>query len=561
MIHNIKNTVKELRDMSNGYNCKVIKDIGRFNYWITTDNPHHLDFFLDEIIMDKDKDNIYKSLLNLYPMSKNIFIHILEKKKFHSEIENAFPQFEEPLKMLQGLWSDPQFYHYLENSPSLDRLKNQIDKLVKGYESKKESVSKCVIPVLEADLARLQIISDLVEAVKSLEKQSSKNTVVEDITYVKNTVDKLAEQEFVRNAILALRNSLEPKIDKKADEISDEVKGLDVKVQNIIDSIITDNKLNEAYEKIAFQQNILTTINNAVFGEDGEVRKFKKYFEKIEGIAATKDDFNKLDQTFAGSIGDLSIELLGVKDEITNQQNYLQELRDGMKKIQQWQVDFAKNQGEVDKLKEQISNLEKDVKTIENEKIGLDKANIELKNNIDALKNEKEKLQIKFNIWEEREKNYIPVKEALQNCVIFSDFMEERGLCSISDCFPLMLAIGDDLKFAQALHKAAKDSWKAKSRQTIEESNGMTVDEQQVYIALNQCYKSILSIDFDIFALPGGKTIGAPCTDIKFDAKESLNMVDTTKKSYRSVEVVYVPVLRKKDHTVMEYAQVKGTMN
>ena len=86
----------------------------------------------------------------------------------------------------------------------------------------------------------------------------------------------------------------------------------------------------------------------------------------------------------------------------------------------------------------------------------------------------------------------------------------------------------------------------------------MTKEEANVYDKLNDCYKKIWNIDFDIFVMPGGKSVNEEFTKIAFNKSEAIYMKNPKDKSSKYTQEVYVPILKAQNGNIHTLAQVKA---
>lgn len=164
-----------------------------------------------------------------------------------------------------------------------------------------------------------------------------------------------------------------------------------------------------------------------------------------------------------------------------------------------------------------------------------------------------QKLNNELNAWKELASHYEPLNEAMKNCSTFAGLISEKKIEKISD---LIKAIGETIDFAKAVHQCAKDEKKKQN-----EPEPITEAEKQVYRAINACYKYIWQIEFDIFVLPGRKSIDEEFTKTDFDRNEVENMQNPKDKSCKFTQQVYVPMLLARHNSVYASAQVKAGNN
>ena len=223
---------------------------------------------------------------------------------------------------------------------------------------------------------------------------------------------------------------------------------------------------------------------------------------------------------------------------------------------------------EYDKLntlcKEQVSCKEKDlqqVKEVLNEQIA--KIQIE-KNELGAKLDKTQRLFEQSSIECENAKQrymesielyelYRPVLTALQACTVFCPIVEKYLLegSGIKPLFALARQIGVSIDFAKELYDMAKDA-KKQNAETI------TDGERRVYEALNQCYRSLWKVDFDIYRQPGHQAITEDFQKVKYDTSESENLANSRDRNSKYAQEVYVPSLWARTGNVYFKALVKA---
>ena len=148
---------------------------------------------------------------------------------------------------------------------------------------------------------------------------------------------------------------------------------------------------------------------------------------------------------------------------------------------------------------------------------------------------------------------YEPVREKLQSCQTFAEVLTEKGLTGSDSTtlFGLARAIGETTDFAERLHSVAV-------AQKKDSKEAMTNAEASVYQALNECYRSIWDIDFDIFICPGNQSVisSYQCTD--FNKNDMVNLLDPRDKISKYAQKVYVPLLQSRTGNRIYPAQVKA---
>lgn len=150
---------------------------------------------------------------------------------------------------------------------------------------------------------------------------------------------------------------------------------------------------------------------------------------------------------------------------------------------------------------------------------------------------------------------YAPLREALLKCDTFSEVVAKHGLSAPGDdgLFACARALGESLEFPREIYETAH-AYKLKNIVPL------TAEEKKVYGELNECYRKIWNVDFDVFANPGGQSVLDEFRKTKFDRKEALHMINTAEnRSY--TQEVYVPILRNREGKINQSARVKNGNN
>ena len=138
--------------------------------------------------------------------------------------------------------------------------------------------------------------------------------------------------------------------------------------------------------------------------------------------------------------------------------------------------------------------------------------------------------------WREYSDVYKPVQEALNKCSSLNNFLYQKGIVgySIENLLKLISSIGKSLIFAEDLYK-----FLAELKRTNREE--MTQEEILVYLSLNNCYKQVCGIDYDVFFLPGNQPFDRQYEKMPFDKKIDENLLDKNVSNLKYASGVYVP--------------------
>ena len=180
-----------------------------------------------------------------------------------------------------------------------------------------------------------------------------------------------------------------------------------------------------------------------------------------------------------------------------------------------------------------------------------------------ALNDERERLngekadavQAAIKPWEDFAAPYKPVQEAMENCETFRSLLDKRNLTNIRG---YIRAIGETVDFAKAVYTAAKEFKLQYKDQGKDKPESMTDSEKAVYKVLNSCYREILGIDFDIFVMPGDKSVDEEFTRLPFNKDKVEYMLKPADKNFRFTQEVYVPMLKTTTGSMVYKAQVSA---
>ena len=138
--------------------------------------------------------------------------------------------------------------------------------------------------------------------------------------------------------------------------------------------------------------------------------------------------------------------------------------------------------------------------------------------------------------WREYSDVYRPVQEALNKCSSLNNFLYQKDIVgySIENLLKLISSIGKSLIFAEDLYK-----FLAELKRTNREE--MTQEEISVYLSLNNCYKQVCGIDYDVFFLPGNQPFDRQYEKMPFDKKIDENLLDKNVSNLKYASGVYVP--------------------
>ena len=352
----------------------------------------------------------------------------------------------------------------------------------------------------------------------------------------------------------------EPKLDSIKDYIDENVKSKIDHLENELKSLIVTKG---EFESFKSQINIyeLWTIINEMKNNENSINS------KVETLSGNVESgVNKVN-----SLGKL---LFGSVDE--NTCGAIQKLRDEFNskfnELKGCIQDAEKLQSALNEKNEELTRLKTNLESVNNEKIKKEeslkqitqnKESLEqkladtqkqlsmlngLKDGYDDISNDKKRLESELAIWKDFAKTYNPVKEAIEDCQTVQSLRDKYNIENIQD---YIRVIGENIDFAKAVHDKAKQS-------KLENAVGITPEEKRVYSALNDCYRQVWGIDFDIFTQPNGNAVSDDFEKKEFDSSREINLINPRDKNSRYSQELYVPLLKNKNGDIYAKAQVKA---
>lgn len=360
------------------------------------------------------------------------------------------------------------------------------------------------------------------------------------------------------------------------------------------------NEVKEKVEKLANVPETLQTLTNKVTALEklpadletlktdvGTIKNFSADFETLKTDVAEIKDFKNILQSLQGDIAEIkkfATDLQTLKNDNailknnldTANRNTAEILRLFNESIKQQQEQVTALTGEVEKIKAEKTQLEGKISMLENnlqsKETDLNKKTTELEQAQADLKKTKEdltqaektaetlrtklsgeKLTAEKNskaldAWRNKTNIYAPIRDALKNCPTFAPIVEKYHLADDDSevaLFTFAQVLGFTESFSYEVYQIAVNH--KKNNQQL-----MTQDEIAVYAALNKAYRTIWSVDFDIFVTPAGKSVTEPFVQENFDKKLAVNLKDPRNRDVSKINGIYVPMLRNKSG---EYSQ------
>lgn len=223
-------------------------------------------------------------------------------------------------------------------------------------------------------------------------------------------------------------------------------------------------------------------------------------------------------------------------------------------KIEQLENTKTSNEQKIQRLEGELKTATESIQAVTEKSWELQKELDTVKNSTSGVTEKLEKLENENQVWENLTTIYKPVLESLQRCDTFRAVLDKNnigGNIGASELFTIVTLIGRSIDFAKEIHNCALSV-----KQNNEEP--ISYAETEVYKALNSCYRKIWGIDFDIFVLPGGKSVGEEFTKIPFNKSEVIYMKNPRDKSSKYTQEVYVPLLKAQNGNIHTLAYVKA---
>jgi small-conductance mechanosensitive channel len=253
----------------------------------------------------------------------------------------------------------------------------------------------------------------------------------------------------------------------------------------------------------------------------------------------------------AGKLGDLQDAIRDMADKLKAKAEYDEELHQQVEAHQQ-ELDAQKaaHENELDEKKreltETISNKEAEIARLNGEIARLQDGQTQLA----PLQQELDTAKGQLNAWTSFAAPYLAVKEAVDACPALESFRLEEAL---QTPFDYIRAFGKTLDFATRLF----DKMVAHKKET-QKPMPMTGEEQNVYAAVNVCYRETCGIEHDVFALPGQQSMQAPFQPAAFEKTEVDDLFEPKNKNWKYAKAVYVPTLFNLQGGVQKPGKVKA---
>ena len=160
--------------------------------------------------------------------------------------------------------------------------------------------------------------------------------------------------------------------------------------------------------------------------------------------------------------------------------------------------------------------------------------------------------------WRDAVINYAPVRDAMIRCSTFKEFLEKRNLTDGTEIglFAFVQELGKTMDFLRDVHQTVLDAKKSQ----LPNATVMTAEELAVYAALNECYRHIWNIDFDVFVTPGErKSISGDFYKCPFNKDDAIVLKDPRQRSLKLVKGIYVPLLLNREGKMYKQSYVEAS--
>jgi len=282
-----------------------------------------------------------------------------------------------------------------------------------------------------------------------------------------------------------------------------------------------------------------------------------------DDVRRGEDKVNKLGRLLFGSVDENTC---GAIRELRNEfNNKINDLKTCIQDANVLQADLNEKNNELTRLKNELETVNVDIsnknKSLQKEteektrlkeslKIAQEQLSdfSNLKEKYDIIDKNEKKLKADLAIWEDFAKIYNPIKETIEDCQTVQSLLDEYNLHNIQD---YIRVIGESIDFAKAVHEKAKQSKQ-------ENMVSITLEEKRVYSALNDCYRQVWGIDFDIFTQPNGKNVSDDFEKKEFDSSREIDLINPRDKNSKYSQELYVPLLKNRNGDIYAKAQVKA---
>ena len=342
-------------------------------------------------------------------------------------------------------------------------------------------------------------------------------------------------------------------IDKIKELVVEYLNGIAGQVNDTIAAIRGDiekvsGKLDEVKEAVS--------VNNV----GGEIQALKQGVSNIESgindgvqveIGSVK---STLDNRFNAVDGKLTT-LTDKFDELFNKQNdELKTLRAEAAQVENLRVTVSDKDKQLNNLNAELTSLKEKSAGLSRELTEMDGKLTAAQDELNAERQSSGAAKEALRVWREAVGAYAPVRDAMKNCPTFGQLLTERGLTDETDIglFAFVQELGKTIDFLNDIHQTALA---AKKSQAVL----MTDEELAVYKALNNCYRNIWNIDFNVFVTPGErKPIGDDFYKIPFNKDDAVVLKDPRNRSMRFVKGIYVPLLLNREGNLYKQAYVEA---
>lgn len=379
-------------------------------------------------------------------------------------------------------------------------------------------------------------------------KVSQINSIAKDINGKLDTINgnfkNIPDRGDISQISEDVGNTLDEKLQEKLQDVHKNIDNTRGTLEGKIDAIDFDEDFDKLGGDIGRVSEKITAGFTEVYRNINGTRDnlSKKIDDKIQdvhnNIDSTRDIFSKTLTTIGGNVAEILRLQRKVESKLSETES---QLADKQREIEALNAELQRVRGELKKANDEINSLHKDI----GEKSG----------ELTAANAERTSVEKSLSDWRAAAKIYVPVRNAMQKCPTFTDFLEQRGLTDDSEIglFAFIQEIGRTRDFLSGVHSAALE---AKKRQG-NNPQPMTPDEVEVYEALNQCYRSIWEIDFDVFTTPGSrKSIAAPFEKTPFSREDATYFRDPRNRNLKFTKNIYVPLLLNEEGRMYIQAQV-----
>lgn len=332
-------------------------------------------------------------------------------------------------------------------------------------------------------------------------------------------------------------------------------------VHNNIDEL-RNVRLKKLQDDIDGLRGKLDNLSGVIFQKDGEERKkldwkLSSYETQNEKLRIELSNQKKLLEDSQRDYDKKSRELEQLRKEANDELDKLENsLNENKKLLEESKRSYDKKSQELEQLRkeanEEVDRLNEEIEQLQADNSAIADALTEKEGQLNDVRESEKRTGERLKAWTNSADVYSPVRAAITKCPTFQAIVDAYGLNDMSET--------GLLAYAQAMGKTNEnfvyEIWKTAVDLKKQNKEFMTVEEAEVYGALNQVYRQIWNIEHDIFVLPGGKSVTENFQKTTFDFTTSMYLPEPRNKGLAYTTGIYVPILMGKENRLSQKAYV-----